>query len=361
MSFLSSWKYRKSKIIAGTIAGAQTNYQLRLTVYKGVGIDTNTKIYTSNKCKIDFSDLRFTKADGESYLDYYIVESVIGVSAIIDVEIATMPASPNTTTIYIYYGNSSASAASSARNTYKIFDDFSAGSADQWTLINCVEDRIVNHRLDFTGTGGGTSARINYGVDIGNFKWQYSYLVINTGISRGAAVAVTDTITSNYSAVNDGAAAMHHEIAGGTRYKWLYGKVGGIADNTGPEAGLEGVEYFVTFTKIGNDYTFITYSDNDRTIIVANVTNNIATTNPLSQIYAMISALDAGNDLEGWFKNYIIQNYINPEPTYGATGSEEISSTEKTWLGASLTCSCKGVTSSEAARLGFGKRRTRRL
>jgi hypothetical protein len=41
----SVWYRRKPKLVRGSTAGAQIDYQLKLSVYKGVGTDTDNTIY----------------------------------------------------------------------------------------------------------------------------------------------------------------------------------------------------------------------------------------------------------------------------------------------------------------------------
>lgn len=118
MSFLSGWGRRKSKIINGSTAGAQTNFQMQLTVYKSAGVDTNTQVYLSTNVRDDFGDVRFTDTDGTTLLDYWIESITSGVSAVIWIEIPSIPASPNTTNIYIYYDNASQTTTSSGANTF---------------------------------------------------------------------------------------------------------------------------------------------------------------------------------------------------------------------------------------------------
>ncbi len=83
-----------------------------------------------SKVKSDFSDLRFTKSDGVTLLDYWIESYVSGTSAVIWVEIDSIPASPTTVTIYIYYGNPTAPSLSNGSNTFDFFDDFDGSSLD---------------------------------------------------------------------------------------------------------------------------------------------------------------------------------------------------------------------------------------
>ncbi len=60
---------RKLTII-GTTAGAQTNYQMKLTVYNSSGTDTPGTVHLRGNARSDFGDIRFTKSDGVTLLDY---------------------------------------------------------------------------------------------------------------------------------------------------------------------------------------------------------------------------------------------------------------------------------------------------
>jgi len=132
----TNWKYRKSHAIDGTTAGAQTNYQMQLTVQYGAGTDATSTVYCNSKCNTDFSDIRFTSNNGTSLLDYWIEASTSSVSALVWVEVASIPASPGGTTIYMYYGNSGATSASNISNTFIFGDDFLGSSVDtdKWTV-----------------------------------------------------------------------------------------------------------------------------------------------------------------------------------------------------------------------------------
>ena len=44
----STFAYKKSITIAGTAAGAQTNYRLKLMVYRGEGTDSGNSCYLNN-------------------------------------------------------------------------------------------------------------------------------------------------------------------------------------------------------------------------------------------------------------------------------------------------------------------------
>jgi len=134
MGRLSGWKYRKSHEILGSTAGAVTNYQIRIKVHYGSGTDGGEDVYLNGKCRTDFGDIRFTADDGETELPYWMEEKVDGDYAIFWVKIPYIPAYPDTTTIYIYYGNPSATTTSNGDNTFLLFDDFDKGylDTDKW-------------------------------------------------------------------------------------------------------------------------------------------------------------------------------------------------------------------------------------
>lgn len=136
MGFLPGWSFRKSKTVNGTTFGSQTNYTLQLTVYKGSGTDTDTAIYLNNNCNNDFSDVRFTSLDGETLLDYYMSSINPGVSAVVDIEVDSIPVSPGSSTIYVYYGNTSATSQSNGDNTFLLFDYFGVIDSNKWEILN---------------------------------------------------------------------------------------------------------------------------------------------------------------------------------------------------------------------------------
>ena len=159
MSFpLEGWNYRKQITIVGSAAGAQTNYQMKLNVYKGVGVDAGSSVYLNNHCKDDFCDVRFTNSDGSTLLDYWVESYVPGNSAVIWVEVDSIPQIG--TSIFIYSGNVGASTASNGDATFEFFDDFNQDMS-KWTGDGLAYCSISNGELTIAGnTGGGTEKLI---------------------------------------------------------------------------------------------------------------------------------------------------------------------------------------------------------
>ncbi|MCX6791075.1 MAG: DUF2341 domain-containing protein [Candidatus Gribaldobacteria bacterium] len=108
----SSWLYRKPVTIDNTSGTSTlTNYQVKVTV-----------LYDS-KMQSNFNDIRFTDLDGTTLLDHWLEVSTSSVSATFWVEVPNIAAT-STKTIYMYYGNSSATSTSNGDNTFEFFDDF---------------------------------------------------------------------------------------------------------------------------------------------------------------------------------------------------------------------------------------------
>jgi hypothetical protein len=115
MGWLSGWAYRKSHVI-NPATGAGTGYQVKITVHYGSGTDSGGDVYLNGKCRTDFGDIRFTKSDGITLLDYWMESEVDGDNAVFWVEIADdLSATPQR--IFIYYGNASATTTSNFTNT----------------------------------------------------------------------------------------------------------------------------------------------------------------------------------------------------------------------------------------------------
>jgi hypothetical protein len=162
-----SWTYRKKLTITGTSAGSQTNYQLKLHIYKGSGSDSGLTVYCEGHCADDFSDLRFTKSDGLSELDYWIESYTSGTDAYVWVEFDSTPDNGVTMDFYLYYNTSSLSKTTNGENTFPFFDDFPGSSIDtsKWgsgtasaTVSGSILDLYHASWADILGKVGAVSA-----------------------------------------------------------------------------------------------------------------------------------------------------------------------------------------------------------
>lgn len=169
----SDWGYRQKLTIYGSPAGAQTDYQIRLTVYKESGITNGSEIYLNNNCSDNFADIRFTASDGVTKLDHWLEnESLVSsYKAVFWVEVDHIPEWPDSTAFYIYYGNPDVNSASDGPATFIVFEPFD--NLSRWSVVaggNWTASDGVCHQT-YTGTGssltweGGLSLDSPPGID----------------------------------------------------------------------------------------------------------------------------------------------------------------------------------------------------
>ena len=204
--WLSPWKCRKLGTIYGSVT--QTAAVIQLNVFYGSGVDSNSNIYCNGKAKSDFSDLRFTKQNGTTLLQYEIVSYVASVGAVVNVKIGYIPDATGQTDFYIYFGNSIASSLSVATPV---------------TFGNLIETISNIPVTNITGKTSITSLKLNtlYGINIVG-TW-------NTGITLPVD-ALYNISTLEYSPY----------IGGGGAYTVAAGKLTGRTLSQYLDAGNDG-------------------------------------------------------------------------------------------------------------------------
>lgn len=118
-----SYKYKKRIPIAATADGPLTNYQVKIVVNRSEGTDSAGVAYVGDRCLSTYADLRFTKRDGTTLLDYYVDSNYTSSTATVWVEVDSIPATTGAV-IFMYYGYASAGAVSSGANTFPYFQSF---------------------------------------------------------------------------------------------------------------------------------------------------------------------------------------------------------------------------------------------
>lgn len=134
LSWLSGWSYRKAHNVTGSSAGSQINYPVLFSIRYDNGADNGGEVYLNGKCRSDFGDIRFTDSTGIGSLNYWIQQKTDGVQAIIWVKINSIPKAPDCATVYVYYGNSSASTTSNKDWAMDLATDFEDGTTQGWTI-----------------------------------------------------------------------------------------------------------------------------------------------------------------------------------------------------------------------------------
>ncbi|MDD4410061.1 MAG: DUF2341 domain-containing protein, partial [Candidatus Pacebacteria bacterium] len=161
-AWVSGYNYSKSHTITGSTAGTQTDYQMMFKIYRTTGTDSGNTVYVGPKIDATYKDIYFTAADKVTPLSYWI-ESYDSTYATVWVKIPSIPANPSTTTIYLYYGNPSATSTSNGENTFEFFDDFEGTSinSSKWGhyTSGTVTTNISSSIATFTT---GSSGAYNY-------------------------------------------------------------------------------------------------------------------------------------------------------------------------------------------------------
>jgi hypothetical protein len=128
--------------ITGSTAASATNYQIPITVYRSIGTNTGSSVYLGTDIYSDYSNIYFLASNQATILTFYIESGTqTNSSARIWVSVPSIPASPSTTKVYIYWNKTGTyTSASSGTSTFpSLFDDFngtagSAPNASKWSV-----------------------------------------------------------------------------------------------------------------------------------------------------------------------------------------------------------------------------------
>jgi hypothetical protein len=137
-STFAAWDYRKSVTVTNANASNLTGYQVKLA------IDTKS-IYDAGQMQINCADLRFAETDGTN-IPYWIESGCDTANTIVWIK-TNLPAS-SAKNVYMYHGNSGASAVSSGTDVFLKFSD--ANDAASWRGNTVTK---VGNELHTTGSG----------------------------------------------------------------------------------------------------------------------------------------------------------------------------------------------------------------
>jgi hypothetical protein len=280
-------------------------------------VDSGEDVYVGTKCRADFGDIRFTKSDGATLLDYWL-ESYDGGVAIFWVEVDSIPASPDTATIYIYYGKSDATTTSNGDNTFLFFDDFLGTSLDtnKWYV--------------------GTDTNGSYTVSGGELKLDACMVKSKTFTLANGAIRYKARATSGY------------EITSFVRCDeappWVeYDGSNGYGAHSSSYSSWEHTLYYVynniSSTKLANTVNAISGSTNYiyefrftgsslvfKRFSTANVEQASVSATHTAYTNGRIALRTDGTgngDRVAYFDWVCARKYVSPEPSHGSWGSEE--------------------------------------
>jgi len=325
-AWLSGWSYRKSHTIVGSIAGAQTNYQVNITVYNITGTSSGAYVYIGNKAKSNFGDIRFTSSS-DSLLDYWI-EEVGSNYAKFWVEIPNIPANPSSVTIYIYYGNSGATTRSNISKTFPLGDDFDDGSINTSIWTTTAESPTesggvvtIQSASSKEGIRSGLTFNQNYSLEMRLAKQSTAAYGVRAGFSN------TPDFSSTFQ--SDDAAYLYMATA---TIPWRYYSWNDSVRRDPPYDDTFSDTNFHKLKIAWNTSTVKFFTDD--TLRWAEST---ATYVPNEASYVRLEHEYYGPD--GFKVDWLfVRKYVDPEPSHGSWGSESVpSSTTTTTISMSTT------------------------
>ena len=235
------------------------NYQIPILVSRSA--DTSAPgggVNCEGNVKADFSDVRFTCADGETILPHYL-ESIMGESpdkiAAFWVKIPQIPSAG--LPIYMYYGNPQAQSKSSGKDVFDFFDDFTQDELDPeiWEVHPELGGsyELSDSRLKLDGVGI-TSRTYQFKDGIIEYRAKTEALLDSEYLTEQANFESRLIIRDSeegleqvaYSSAYEGA---EHCLA-----------IGDIVKNNQPKPILAGAAYIFKVKAQGNNLTFKRYS-----------------------------------------------------------------------------------------------------
>jgi len=201
----SGWLYRRAITINNTQNSDNlADYQVNVTI-------NTLNLISAGKMRSDCGDIRFIDSDDQTQLSYWIESGCNSASTRIWVKVPSIPAS-STKTIYLYYGNPSATSQSNGTNTFDFFDDFS-GDLSKWVQRSGTWS-ISNGVLVSPSTGSGQQI-VTANFAILNARIRASYRLVqgpDTGGINNYCVLARTPDSSNYYWQSDWYTGNSHRI-----------------------------------------------------------------------------------------------------------------------------------------------------
>ena len=313
-SWLSGWSYRKNIEIEGSSAGSVSNYQIKLKLHYGYGSDSGSDIYLNENCKTDFGDVRFTKDDGVTLLDYWMEEKVDSDYAVFWVEIPSIPASPDSVSIYVYYGKSDAVYDGDPEQVFDLYEDFDelADGEDPsgWTDYNnkwAVDSGWYRSSVYSGAESNWDVCCVNTGFEVSNHEIRLKVSRLHEGsIPNFYVFFRASDLGSDLSDVVDGYAAVLHGSNDELQLRRYDNGSATILSSASQTYGLE--IYDVKIRAYGSSLE-----------VECDSVSVSATDSTYSSGYLAFTK----HNLDVKIDEVIVRKYIDPEPSISSVGDEE--------------------------------------
>ena len=330
--------------ITGSTAASATNYQIPITVYRSIGTNTGSSVYLGTDIYSDYSNLYFLASNQATILSFYIESGTqTSASARIWVSVPSIPASPSTTKVYIYWNMSGTyTSPSSGTSTFpSLFDDFngtagSAPNASKWSVQ--LKGTSTSSSVQLNGSGEviltptensiSSASLLSLNTIPANGFSIYIRRKYTTGTYPDTSFATTNTLVdSDYSLTSSW---WHTTLGGG--YVLFYQSPSNIVVRRQPTytGSTQSATDIITPTISTSINTYeiveIQYSTAGIINFIWNGVNKGTTTDTTFLSGGKYVLISQGN-YTGIFNNvetvdYVfVRSYLNPEPSVTAWGS----------------------------------------
>jgi len=297
----ADWSFRKSHVINSAV-GAGTDYQVKVVVHYGSGVDSGENVFLNANCRSDFGDVRFTSDDGVTLLDYWMESMAYYDRAVFWVKVLG-DLSSSDQMIYVYYGNGNAASISNGANTFLFFDDFA--NLNAWTIRSGTWTTTTDGSLTVLQSGSYDNNQIvtsTFSITDGRIRAKIRKQ--SESVVWHAIIARTPDSNNVYS---DGVSTTEYNLV--ELQKWLSGSKSWVCDTKlyTPDTSYHVQEFLLAGTSLKttlDDAYVLTGSDSS------------FSSGPIG----FRRGFNGYAFLVDWI---FVGKYVSSEPSHGAWGNEE--------------------------------------
>jgi YD repeat-containing protein len=302
---LPGWAYRKA-VTLSRASGSVTDYQMKLLVGETSGA-SGEDVDCNGHVQPDFDDLRFTKSDGTTLLDYWI-ESITGTSPnrLATVWIKFDAIGTGATAFYMYYGKADAPATSNGEASFLFFDDFSGSALDsgKWTVEQ--GDITVGSGI---ATLSGTTATRGY---------------VKTAPIGGINMAARFRMKTSSNLIANGHPVDFRIDGNNLIYFFGTGTANSLTVSTYSDGSYSQSYFSVGDPSVNYECWDLTWISNEVKVVQSGTTRLTKTSNiPTSGspiMYMREGTVPGQNIQMDWL---LLRNFVSSEPIWGGWGAEQ--------------------------------------
>ena len=290
-------------------------------------VDGGQNVTVNGNCRTDFGDIRFTASDGSTQLSYEMQSSTPGVVAVFWVKMADNLTSASST-IYIYYGNPSATTTSNGTAVWTLFDDFEGVNP----LSNYNNELGSNSYFSISTINGNHV--LNYTANAAHWflfsRTTSSFQNMRIVCNIMPMLVAGDSTPNHYTGIS------FRETSSSTWYfTWIATDAGGYV-GAGPGSRIDwikrvgGSDSLVQTTPTANFNAVWSTLETDIAgssgLVYVNGNNVINATDTAITSAGKVGLMGYSDQaVQYYWDNLCVGSYVNPEPAQGGWGPEELS------------------------------------